>query len=252
MLSSPKPPTDYFSDRSDLYAQARPRYPKPLFAWLAGLCEGHDRAWDAACGSGQASVDLAEHFAEVQATDASESQIANARRHPKVNYSVQPVEATTFTDHSFDLVTVAQALHWFDHDAFWLEVRRVLRPGGLFAAWGYTVISIRDDIDVALECNVQQVVGPYWPDRRQLLMDHFQTIAFPFEPLETPIVEMSVNWDLDQLFAYINSWSATRRAVAERGDAFVSEAYDVVNAAWGDRRTRRKIVWDFCVLAGYL
>lgn len=243
-------PMGHFSDQSDLYARARPRYPQALYAWLAGQCRGHARAWDAACGSGQAAVDLAEYFDALQATDVSPQQIANAISHPQVTYSVQPSEATHFADHSFDLVTVAQALHWFAHDQFWPEVQRVLKPGGIFAAWGYTWFSIQDEIDRIIEDSLLQVVKPYWPAQNQLLWDHYQNISFPFERLEAPAFEMSALWDVDELFAYMGSWSATRSTVDTLGDAFFARAYQAVQAAWGDRRQKRKALMDFYVIAG--
>ena len=126
-----------FSDKSDLYAKVRPHYPAALFTFLASLCGEQKSAWDAACGNGQAVVDLATHFAEVHATDVSEQQIANALPNPSVRYSVQAAEKTNFAENQFDLIGVAQALHWFDHDLFWNEVKRVLKPKGIFAAWGY-------------------------------------------------------------------------------------------------------------------
>jgi SAM-dependent methyltransferase len=243
-------PYNHFSDKSDLYARARPRYPAALYAWLAGLCRGRERAWDAACGSGQAAVDLADHFAEVQAADASEQQIANVLSHPRVTYSVQPSEATCFADHTFDLVCTAQALHWFDYDQFWPEVKRVLKPGGIFAAWGYAWFSIQDEIDAIIECSLLEVIRPYWPAQNRLLWEGYQNIPFPFERLEAPAFEMLAHWDLDELFAYMSTWSATRRAMAARGDGFFRDAYQAVQAAWGNQQTKRRAVMDFYVIAG--
>jgi methylase of polypeptide subunit release factors len=67
-----------FSDRADLYAAARPRYPSALFAFIASLADEKQRAWDCGTGSGQAAVALAEHFSEVYATDPSPQQIEKA------------------------------------------------------------------------------------------------------------------------------------------------------------------------------
>ncbi|MGH8214998.1 MAG: class I SAM-dependent methyltransferase, partial [Rhodanobacteraceae bacterium] len=128
---------DHFSGHSDLYAKARPHYPDALFAWIAGEAPARGCVWDAGCGNGQASVALARHFERVAATDPSERQIGQAVADPRVEYRAEPAEHTSLAGQSADAVTVAQALHWFDLDAFVPEVRRVCKPGALFAAWSY-------------------------------------------------------------------------------------------------------------------
>ena len=96
-----------------------------------GLAPARDRLWDCATGNGQAAAGLAEHFLEIHATDASAEQIGQAIAHPRIAYSVQEAEHTTFDDDFFDVVTVAQAMHWFRVAEFGAEASRVLRPGGL-------------------------------------------------------------------------------------------------------------------------
>src|SRR4249919_1013204 len=138
---------DHFSGHAAAYAQARPTYPAELFAWLASQCPRHELVWDAGCGNGQASVALAAHFQRVFASDPSATQIDAAMPHPSVRYSVEPAERCSLPDHCADLVTVAQALHWFDHAAFYAEVRRVLKPGGVIAAWCYERSSVSLAVD---------------------------------------------------------------------------------------------------------
>lgn len=162
---------ELFDDGAAIYLNSRPRYPTKLFESLAELCKNHERVWDAACGNGQAAIGLAKYFAEVKATDISEQQIANALIQSKVEYSVQPSESTTFEDGYFDLVCVAQALHWFDYEKFWPEVKRVLRPNGIFAAWGYSWFKIQGDIDDILEHEFVSIIQPYWAKQNQLLWD---------------------------------------------------------------------------------
>src|SRR5690606_31583471 len=126
---------DHFSGHAAGYAQARPTYPEALFDWLAAQCAQRELAWDAGCGNGQAAIALARHFARVIATEPSAEQVAQAPAHPRVEYRVEPAESPSLADASADLVTVAQAMHWFDLDRFHVGVRRVLRPGGLVAVW---------------------------------------------------------------------------------------------------------------------
>src|SRR5687768_3377362 len=128
---------DHFSSVARQYAQSRPTYPDALFAWLASCCAERRLAWDVGAGNGQASVALARHFARVLATDLSAEQIAQATPHERVEYRAAPAERSALPDQDTDLVTVAQALHWFDLDPFYREVRRVLKPAGVFAAWCY-------------------------------------------------------------------------------------------------------------------
>ena len=130
---------DYFSDAAASYATFRPRYPAALFDFVATLPIRRGTVWDCATGNGQAAIPLAEHFDRVIATDASADQIAHAEPHPRVSYRVALADASGLeVASSVDLVTVAQALHWFPLDRFFGEVRRVLVPDGVLAVWCYT------------------------------------------------------------------------------------------------------------------
>ena len=109
---------DHFSHASDDYRRWRPGYPDELFAWLAAMAPSRAVAWDCATGSGQAAGGLAAHFARVVATDASAAQVAEAEAFGRVEYRVAPAEDSGLPDASVDLVTVAQALHWFEFERF--------------------------------------------------------------------------------------------------------------------------------------
>ena len=145
---------DLFSGHADRYAEARPRYPEALFAFIASQAPSRARAWDCGTGTGQAAASLANHFAEVLATDPSAEQIAHAVMVNNVHYSVQPAEATTLPARSVDAICVAQALHWFDFERFFVEVQRVAVPGAIFAAWGYTWFNVAEDFDAAFRAFV--------------------------------------------------------------------------------------------------
>lgn len=201
------------------YANFRPGYPPELFAWLAGAAPALDAVWDCGCGSGQASVALAAHFARVFATDLSPEQIAAARPHDRVRYAVAPAEHSGLADASVDLVTVAQALHWFDVQAFYAEARRVARPGALLAVWNYPRPQIVDaKLDRLFLDFYDGVVGPYWPAERRHVHANYRTLPFPFDELPHPEFALTLQWNLEQLLGYVSSWSATTRYRKAKGD----------------------------------
>src|SRR6516162_2463674 len=136
---------DHFSPLASVYAEFRPTYPDALLDHVAGLCAQRGGAWDCACGSGQATIALAERFDRVVATDASAKQVAGAPPHPRVSYRVAPAEESGLEAESMDLVAVAQAAHWFDLTRFYAEVQRVLRAGGVLAIWSYGPLHVESE-----------------------------------------------------------------------------------------------------------
>jgi SAM-dependent methyltransferase len=239
-----------FSVKSGEYAASRPGYPREIFEYLVGLCSATDRAWDCGTGSGQAAVALAEWFAEVDATDVSAQQIANARPHERVRYSVQAAERTVFTAGRFTLVTVAQALHWFDFGRFWPEVHRVLRPGGIFAAWTYTVPRLSRELDLILATSLMNVIEGYWAPQNKLAWDAYADVPFPFQELEAPPIVMRLDWNLEQFIAYLGTWSATRLCIDAKGPAFFEAFRRELQAAWGDPAKSREVGMDFFCRVG--
>ncbi len=205
------------------YANFRPGYPPELFAWLARNCVARRAVWDCGCGSGQASTALADHFDHVHATDVSAEQIAAAKPHPRVSYSVAPAERSGLPGATVDLVTVAQALHWFDVEAFHAEARRVARPGALLAVWTYPRPEfIEAKLDRAFHDFYVEVVGPYWPPERRHVDSNYETLPAPprelgFEPLPHPPFGLELRWVLDQVLGYVSSWSATARYKKQKG-----------------------------------
>jgi len=247
------PLQDHFSGCAGQYAAFRPRYPLGLFRWLAAAAPGRKRAWDCACGSGQASVDLAEHFDEVIGTDLSSSQLAQARSHPRVAYRVGTAESSGLPDAAFDLVTVAQALHWFDLDRFYSEARRVLRPGGLLAAWCYGVCEIAAEHgQEQLQRFYQETIGPYWPPERRLVENGYRDLPFPATELNTPRIAMSLDWTLDELVGYVGSWSATDRYRQLRGTDPVAALKASLAPLWGAPTDRHAVRWPLSIRAARL
>jgi SAM-dependent methyltransferase len=243
-------PGDHFSDRSDAYARYRPSYPEALFAYLASLPRAHDRAWDCATGNGQAAAGVARFFAEVVATDLSAAQLAEAEPHPNVRYVVATAEASGLPDASVDLVTVAQAIHWFDFGRFYAEVRRVGRPGAILAAWGYGLHTIEPPIDEVLRSFYTKVVGPYWPPERRYLDERYETLPFPFREIPSPPFTLEVRWDLAHLQGYLRTWSATKRYEKARGQDPVAALAPELESAWGDPAAQKLVRWPLYLRVG--
>lgn len=241
---------DHFSGHAADYASHRPTYPPELFAFLAAVAPGRSLAWDCGTGNGQAAVMLAEHFARVYATDPSAEQVNQAEPHPKVEYAVAPAERCPLPDGSADLVTVAQAIHWFDFDRFYAEVRRVLRPGGVIAAWGYAFHRVNPAVDAVLMRLENEFVGPYWPPERAYPEARYTTLPFPFAELPAPPFAMSMNWTLADTVGYLNTWSATKRFIKEKGFNPVERLTPEFAAAWGDPAERRAVTWDLFMKVG--
>lgn len=224
---------DHFSNLAEKYAQYRPHYPTELFAYLASLTTNRMLAWDCATGSGQAALGLVDYFDRVVATDASEEQICHARKHEKIEYLVEAAEQTGFINHSVGLVTVATAVHWFDFDPFYAEVRRVLTPGGVTAVWTYHRPQISPTIDDLIAHFEDKTLAGYWPAKKKYLEDHYQTIPFPFEEIEAPKFALQIEWTAGQWLGFMNSWSAVRRYENERGTNPLELVWDDFIAAWG-------------------
>lgn len=240
---------DHFSGHAANYRAFRPTYPPGLFAFLASVAPGRDLAWDCGTGSGQAAVPLADHFARVFATDASAEQIANAEPHPKVEYAVAPAEECPLPDASADLITVAQALHWFDHDRFYAEVRRVCKPGAVLAATCYSAPSVGPDVDPILR-RWEDFIRPYWTPERAWVDAGYATIPFPFPELDAPRFGVAVASSLAQFVGYLGTWSATKRYVAAHGSDPLERFLPEFAAAWGDPSTARTLRWELAVRLG--
>jgi SAM-dependent methyltransferase len=220
-----------------------------LFGYLGSIAPATNLAWDCATGSGQAAVDLAEVFSRVIATDASEKQIANAERHPRVEYRVAAAEKSGLEAASVDLIMVAQALHWFDLDRFYAEARRVLKPRGLLAATAYKLATVSPEIDAIVNEYYSDIVGPYWPAER-VLVEKFEELRFEFPELETPRFAMAVEWDMEQLLGYLRTWSATQRFMAAENRDPLEKTENELRRVWGD--DRRRVVWPLTVRVGRL
>jgi len=201
---------DNFSSHSKEYAQFRPHYPKELFEALLSLVKKRDAAWDCGTGNGQVAGVLAGHFTEIYATDISQHQLEVAVQRPNIHYSVQPAEKTGFSAKQFDLVTVAQAIHWFQFADFYSEVKRTLRPGGFIAVIGYGLVQTEKPLQTIIDHFYTKIIGPCWDAERHYIDEAYQTIPFPFEEISMPAFKIRYQWSPDQLIGYIGTWSAVK------------------------------------------
>src|SRR4030042_6655079 len=208
---------DHFSEQAEAYSKFRPTYPDRLFQFLASISPTNKIAWDCATGSGQAAVKLADYFESVVATDASEKQIENAIQQPKIIYKVASAEKTDFRKMSVDLITAAQALHWFNINDFYKEVKRVLKPEGIIAVWFYQLPQISYEVDKIISHFYHEIVGKYWPPERKAIDTSYQLIPFPFEKIIPPQISMQTKWNVETLIGYLTSWSAVQNYKQERG-----------------------------------
>jgi SAM-dependent methyltransferase len=241
---------DHFSGASSDYQRNRPSYPAALFEFLAAQAPGRSCAWDCATGTGQAAQMLARYFDRVIATDGSATQIANAVRAPRIDYRVATAEASAIETASVDLLTVAQALHWFDIPAFFREARRVLKPHGIIAIWSYNLLTVEPAIDAVINHLYGPLLDNYWPPERRLVETDYRDIEFPFRQIATPAFAMESRWTLEQLLGYLRTWSAVRRYQSEHGSDPVVATGEALLPLWGERGSVKTIRWPMPVRVG--
>lgn len=196
-----------YGRKAAIYARFRPTYPVALFKFLSTLVPYTSQVWDCGTGNGQAATVLANYFQKVVATDASLNQVTQARAHERLTYCVTAAENACFSLHSIDLITTANALHWFRLDTFYQEVNRVLKPSGYLACWAYKFPQVSPEIDAILHHYDQNIVG--FPDCMRWVHEAYRTIPFPFRRVNTPSFIISLSWTLDDLLGYLHTWSTT-------------------------------------------
>lgn len=248
---------DHFSKRAGAYAAFRPSYPDALGAYLASVAPTRGPSptlvWDCATGSGQAATMLARHFDRVAATDASAAQIDKAETCDRVEYRVAPAETSGLPDHSCDLVTVAQAAHWLDLDAFYPEARRVLKPGGVIALWCYALLEAgQKDVDAALRQLTYERLGGYWPAGRELVEDHYQSLDFPFAAIPAPAIEMRARWSRADLLGFLGTWSAVAQCREVEGQDPLEPFGSDLGLLWPDDRSTLEVRWPLYMRVGRL
>jgi SAM-dependent methyltransferase len=240
---------DLFSRHAQMYAQYRPTYPQALITYISQLVKYRGVLWDCGCGNGQLALAFAENFQLVCATDISSEQIANAPAHMGILYKVLPAEKTDFPAGFFDMVVVGQAIHWFNHELFFQEAKRVMAPNAVLVAIGYGLMRISPEIDVVLNHFYTNITGPYWEPERKYLDDGFASLPFPFEPIEVPEFQMPCLWSLEQVTGFLNTWSAVKKYEAVNGINPLSLIETDLVQAWSEK-DKRMVVFPLFIKAG--
>jgi SAM-dependent methyltransferase len=241
---------DHFSELAETYSKYRPIYPSELFKYLASICNDNQQTWDCGTGSGQAARSLADYFNKVHATDASAEQLKQAPTHPNIHYRVEPAEKISLKDCCVDLVTVAAAVHWFDFEKFYSEVKRVLKPGGIIAVWGYHLFTISPAVDKLLFKYYKEILKDYWPERFIYVDNRYQNLPFPFNEILPPQFEMITNWDLNQVAGFLDSWSGTKIYLQKNGHHPLDTIWNDLKKEWGSEKVQRKIFWPLHIKVG--
>ncbi|MFZ1529468.1 MAG: class I SAM-dependent methyltransferase [Ferruginibacter sp.] len=225
---------DNFSSQAAQYAKYRPVFPPELTSYIISLVQCHEHAWDCGTGNGQLAQLISPYFKKIFATDISAQQLENAVQIQNIIYSKQPAEKTLFEHDFFDLVTVGQAVHWFQFDAFFAEVDRVLKAGGILALAGYNLFSISAAIDPVISEFYRSSIGPYWDKERKYVDEAYKTIPFPFQEIEVPEFTIRLNWTFDQLTGYLKTWSAVKHFEKKNGFNPVDDILPTIKEQWGN------------------
>jgi len=223
---------DLFSSHANQYAAFRPTYPKELYDFIFSHVTSFTTAWDAGTGNGQVARYLSKRFEKVIATDLSAKQLENAYQAENIFY-FQTKETNMFASQRFDLVCIAQAIHWFDREKFYAEVKRVAKPETVIAVWGYGLLSINSEIDMLIKDFYKNVIGPYWDEERKLIDEEYKTISFPFSEIKTPEFAFSFQWTIAELQGYLNTWSSVQKyIIMENQSNPVGKLIDKIRPLW--------------------
>lgn len=240
---------DLFSKQSGQYSIYRPQYPKELFEFLTSLCQQHHLAWDCATGNGQAALGLVNHMENIIATDASEEQIKNCIPHERITYKVEQAEKNSIHDHSIDLITVAQAIHWFDFDVFYKEVHRVLKKEGIIAVWAYGFPMINATVDKIMMDLHENKLGEFWLPQNRMIENKYVDILFPFKQITAPEFSIEKQMSFSDFIGFIRTWSALPRFIEKYHFDPVDDFQTKLSDQWPVDE-ERIVRWDLILKVG--
>ncbi len=250
MMSKPSSFKDHFSTQSSGYSKYRPDYPQKLYDFILAYVKKRETAWDCGTGNGQAAAVLSRYFEKIFATDPSEEQIKNAAHKPNIEYIICKAESTPLSSNSIDLITVAQALHWFDFDKFYEEVKRVAKPGALLAVWSYETCNVNAEIDKVFIHFYKTILGDYWAYERKHVENAYHDIPFPFSDVKEKVFTMKKQWNLQDFMGYLSTWSAVQKYIKANGtDPLELVKLDFLKA-WGNSGIVREVNFPVTVKTG--
>ena len=242
---------DLFSTQSKGYAQYRPDYPPELFNWILEHTSDTKQVWDCATGNGQAAVSLSKFFDQVQATDLSQNQLLHAQKRDNIHYQQSRAEKSPFEDKQFDLVTVAQALHWFDFEPFYAEVCRVLKPKGTFAAWGYGLLEVDEQVDEHIR-ELYSLLTEYWAPERNYIENNYANIPFPFTTVASKRFYSRYTWELSTLEGYLNTWSAVQTYLQQHDENPVKKTIKKMRQSSWPQHIKKTVCFPIFLRLGIL
>ena len=242
---------DLFSIQAADYARYRPTYPSELIDYIIGFVPEKNLAWDCATGNGQAAVLLSPYFRQIIATDSSEKQLLQAVPAENITYLPGKAEQTNFADNSFDLITIAQAYHWFQFSDFAREAKRIAKPGGIIAVWGYNIPACNDDVLNRLISHFyKKIIGPYWDAERKYIDESYQTIPFDFDELPSKDFSIRVNWSKDDVAGYLGTWSSVQHFIKANNYNPVTEMAAQLSADWPSEKNEIEFVFPVFLRIG--
>lgn len=244
--------TNPFDLLAKQYTNYRPTYPQNLFQSLAQLCIRRDAALDCGCGNGQATTALAKFFKKVIGSDASKEQIELAAQAPNVEYLVSPAEQLALPDQSIDLLTVSNAVHWFDLNAFYKEVSRVLKHDGIVAVWCYGRFETSSGFTQAADKIVYDPLEGKWAAALDFVWQGYTNLPFPFEEIEFPKCEIRFDLNLEELLGYISSWSAVGGLRVNERQQYLQQAKESLKSIWPTRQDRYEFIIPLSIRVGQL
>ncbi|KAK2075611.1 hypothetical protein QBZ16_001719 [Prototheca wickerhamii] len=255
------------------YARYRPTYAANFYDSIYATADipDYDTALDVGTGTGQVAQVLAERFRRVIGTDISSTQLGEAVRLPNIRYLETPAETLEgVEDDSVDLITVGVAYHWFDHAKFLEACRRVLRPAGALAVWGYSYSELRPGsaaspaADAAAFARANEAfqelhngtLGPYWESGRKFLDQRYEGVKPGPESFETcsplTVQTMEKSYSLNDMIGYLSSWSPYHRFLRENPggqdplESFKAALADILSIDDADKPDTILNVWPLC------
>jgi hypothetical protein len=241
---------DLFSSQAKTYSQYRPGYPPEIFSFLSSLVKHHGLAWDCATGNGQAAVGLSPFFKKIIATDISEAQLVHAIPKENIEYKEASAENSGLEDDSVDLITVAQAYHWINWDAFHKEANRVGKKNSIVAVWMYNRMNINDPVlNEIYNRFYLEITGPWWDAERKYVDANYETVKFDFADPGRKEFRSVVHWTLDDFTGYLSSWSAVQKFKEKNGHSPIDLIMKDLRSAWPGNE-KREFIFPIHLLFG--